>query len=81
MSATEKRPKRATYTIQEAAALLGISERSAYRRAKAQRERCPGATVIELAPGVPAIRVGHRWVVPRARLHAVLGTPVPERSE
>ena len=52
----------ATFSIQEAGALLGIGRNSAY--AAAARG--------EIA-GIPVIRVGGRLVVPRAPLEALLG--------
>lgn len=57
---------RATLTVPEAAELLGIGRNLAYQLAREG----------ELA-GVPVIRVGHRIVVPAARLQAVLGLDRP----
>lgn len=60
----------ATFTIPEAADLLGVSRNSAYAEAQTG----------ELA-GVPVIRVGRRLVVPRVPLEAVLGiTTTPMRN-
>lgn len=52
----------ATFTIPEAAELIGVSRNTAYEEAKTG----------ELA-GVPVIRVGRRLLIPRARLLDVLG--------
>ena len=53
---------KATFTIEEAAELLGISRNSAYAAARSG----------ELA-GVPVIRVGRRMIVPASPLRALLG--------
>ena len=50
---------RRTYTVVEAARILGISRSAAYRAA-ARGE-------------LPSLKVGHRLVVPAARLHELLG--------
>ena len=54
-----------TYTIDEAARLLGISRNSAYEAARRGE--------------LPAIRLGRRILIPRSRLEAMLdradGTP------
>lgn len=49
----------ATMTVEQAAALLGVSRRSAYRAAAAGQ--------------IPTVRVGRRILVPTARLHHMLG--------
>lgn len=49
------------WTIEEAAALLGVGRTTAYGAARAGQ--------------IPAIRVGRRLVVPRAALAALLRTP------
>lgn len=51
--------ERATLTIPEAATLLGLSERSAYKAAQAGE--------------IPARRIGGRWVVPVPLLRIWLG--------
>jgi excisionase family DNA binding protein len=48
-----------TVSVERAGQLLGISRGSAY-----ERVRCGE---------IPAIRLGHRWVVPTARLLQLLG--------
>jgi len=48
-------PRRAAYTVQEAAALLGLSLGSTY-------------TLIR-AGEIPARRMGGRWIVPKQRFH------------
>ncbi len=53
---------RLTYTVDEAAELLGVSRGAAYAAVRAGH--------------VPAERIGRRWVVPCARFHAWLGEPV-----
>lgn len=67
MADDRDRLKRYTYTVPEAAQILGISERTIYRRLEGQGD------LAEIVPGIPAIRVGRRWVVPIAPLHAALG--------
>lgn len=52
-------PPRLTYTVEEAAELLGISRSGAYEAVR--------------AGVIPAERIGRRWVVPRGRLHSWLG--------
>lgn len=59
---------KATYTIAEVAQLLRIGESSAYAAAK--KDGLP----------VPVIKIGGRYVVPRAPLDALLGI-TPEHSE
>ncbi len=62
------RPDRATVTLGEAAALLGIGRSTAYELA--QRDALP----------VPVIRLGRRMVVPRAALDRLLAAerdPIP----
>lgn len=51
----------ATYTVEEAAQLLGIGITAAYRAAR--RGELP----------VPAIKIGSRWVIPRRPLDQLLG--------
>ena len=54
------RPRRsATLTVEEAAGLLGISRGLAYEAARTGQ--------------LPTIRIGHRILVPRARLLELLG--------
>ncbi len=50
---------RATMTVEEAAALLGISRSAAYRAVAAGQ--------------LPTIRLGRRLLVPTAKLEALLG--------
>lgn len=56
-----RRPARATVTVQEAAAILGISRSSAYELVRS------GA--------IPSLRLGHRLVVPREALMAMIDGP------
>jgi len=56
-----------TCTVSEAAMLLGISRGLAYQRALAHG--C-------VAPGVRAIRIGRRWVVPMCDIEANYKTPI-----
>lgn len=51
----------ATYTIAEIASLFGIGKSAAY--AAAQKDELP----------VPVIRIGGRYVVPKAPVDAILG--------
>lgn len=51
--------ERLTYTVDEAARLLGVSRGSAYEAARRGE--------------LPVIRLGRRLVVPRARLEDLLG--------
>lgn len=51
--------ERLTLTVEEAARLLGISRGSAYDAVHAGE--------------LPAVRIGRRLLVPRQRLHALLG--------
>ncbi len=51
---------RLTYTVDEAAQLLGISRNSAYEAAR--------------TGDLPTIRLGRRILVPRSRLEELLGT-------
>ncbi len=51
--------ERGTYTVAEAAKLLGIGRRQAYEATQ--------------TGGIPVIRVGRRVLVPKAALHAMLG--------
>lgn len=50
--------KRATLTIAEAAQVLGISKSLAYKQADEGK--------------IPTIRLGDRWVVPRAQLERLI---------
>lgn len=52
-----------TFTIEQAARLLRVSRSTAYA----------AAATGWLAPGVRVIRVGHRMLVPRVDLEALLG--------
>ncbi|MFC0527225.1 helix-turn-helix domain-containing protein [Phytohabitans kaempferiae] len=54
----EATPTRAVYTVKEAARLLSISVSSAYALVR--------------SGGIPAERLGRRWVIPRNRFHAWL---------
>ena len=56
-----------TYTVEEAAKLLGLSRGSAYAAAK--RGELPGT-----------LRVGRRVLVSKAALHAALGLPEEGRG-
>lgn len=53
----------ATFTVPEAAELIGVSRNTAYTVAAEEGELA----------GVPVIRVGRRLLIPRARLLDVLG--------
>lgn len=54
-------PARATFTVEEAAQMLGISRDQAYRSVKTGE--------------IPALRFGRRIVVPRAKFLAMFGLP------
>ena len=56
--------ERQTYNLAEVAVLLGVSERYVYTLARENR-----------LPGV--VRCGSRWLMPRARLRALLGDVEP----
>jgi excisionase family DNA binding protein len=56
-----------TLTVEEAGRLLGISRGAAYRAAACGQ--------------IPTIRLGRRLLVPRARLHQLLGISSSERPE
>lgn len=59
----------ATYTITEIASLFGIGKSAAY--AAAQKDELP----------VPVIRIGGRYVVPKAPVDALLGIdPEPQEA-
>ncbi len=58
--------ERATLTIEEAARVLGISRKLAYRLAR--------------QGGLPAVRLGRRWVISRAALERLLELPQAERG-
>ena len=64
MSGLTPRQRRLTYTIKEAATLLGISPTHAY--ALVARGEFPCRVV----------KLGRRWVVPRTDLAALLGVPI-----
>ena len=55
-----------TYTIPEVAKLLGISERHAFTSAR--------------RGDLPILRIGHRMVVPKAALQAMLAGAAPDRQ-
>jgi len=69
MNATAERirePATATITVEEAARLLGIGRQTAYRAVWSGQ--------------IPAIRLGTRWVIPRAGLERLLaGDGQPRR--
>lgn len=52
------------YSLGEACALLGISVRTAHRILANGQE--------ELRPGVPAIRIGGRWKIPRRAVDSLM---------
>jgi excisionase family DNA binding protein len=52
--------QRATYTVTEVAAILGLSRANTY--------------ALLAAGSIPAIRLGTRWIIPRYRLHQWLDT-------
>lgn len=69
-SATKKKrrrelPKPLTYTVEQAAALVGVSPDSYYRELN-EGERSGD-------PKVPGMKFRGRWVIPRAHLHRFLG--------
>lgn len=65
------RPPCQTYSVTEAAAMLGVSDDNLYDRLKED-----GAVA-----GVKAIRLGTSWRIPRAPLDAlVAGQPLEEAS-
>lgn len=59
--------RRATYDLVETAEILGVSRASAYRRAQDGE--------------IPAIRLGRRWLVPRAALENMLDPPAGDSDE
>jgi excisionase family DNA binding protein len=59
--------RRATYTIREAADILGISRSTAYESVRTGTFP------------VPVIRIGRRLVISRAAIELVLGTPAIQR--
>jgi excisionase family DNA binding protein len=61
---TSLRDLPATITVTDAADILGISRRSAYRAAAAGQ--------------IPVIKIGRRLLVPTARLLTLLGHPSDE---
>ena len=60
---TSKRLERSTYSVRQAAELLGVSADTAYTQIKAHDELA----------GVPVVRVSGRIVIPAARLDEALG--------
>ena len=63
--------ERATYTVEEAARLLGVSRGSAYEAVRRGT--------------IPALRILNRWVIPRPALEGLLnsvdsGAGTPERN-
>jgi len=58
--------ERATMSVEEAAAILGISRNSAFRAVK--------------AGDLPSIRIGRRVLVPRNRLLRLLDEPTTDDS-
>ena len=58
---------RQTLSVEEAARVLGISRNSAYAAAKSGE--------------LPALRIGRRYVVPRAALERMLEVRVPLQEE
>ena len=56
--------ERQTYNLDEVAALLGVSIRHVYKLA--QEDGLPGV-----------VKCGSRWIMPRTKLWALLGEPVP----
>jgi excisionase family DNA binding protein len=66
-STSEKQPaERAVYTVVEVAQLLSLSRGTAYALVR------DGT--------IPALRLGGRWVIPRARFHAWLDTLDEEQN-
>jgi excisionase family DNA binding protein len=59
MTTETSRNERLTYTVEEAAELLGISRNSAYEAVRKGE--------------IPTIRLGRRILIPRSRLEALLG--------
>ena len=67
VSTSEKQPaERAVYTVIEVAQLLSLSRGTAYALVR------DGT--------IPALRLGGRWVVPRARFHAWLDSLDEEQN-
>jgi excisionase family DNA binding protein len=56
--------ERLTYTVEEAARLLGIGRGTAYEAARTGQ--------------LPTVPIGRRLLVPRHKLHALLGEPDTE---
>lgn len=56
-----------TMTIEEAARTLGVGRSSAYEAAH--------------RGDLPAIRIGHRLLVPRAAIERMLGEPIPGQTK
>lgn len=65
--------RRYTYTVPEVALILGVSERTLYRRLAHQQGQ------VQIAPNIVALRVSNRWVIPSWQVHRVLG--IPEDAE
>lgn len=59
-------PERVTWTIEEAAKLLGVSRAAAYDAAR--------------RGDIPTLRFGRRWVVPRHALEEMLRAAPDERG-
>lgn len=59
--------ERLVLSVEEAAELLGLSRGAAYSGVR--------------SGDIPAVRVGRRWLVPRARLLELLNGHTPERKE
>ncbi|MDQ4119672.1 MAG: helix-turn-helix domain-containing protein [Actinomycetota bacterium] len=59
-------PQPLTYTVDQAAALLGIARGVAYESVRNGE--------------IPATRVGRRWLIPRSRFHAWLDGEAQQRS-
>jgi excisionase family DNA binding protein len=60
LTTPEHKPERATLTVDEAGTLLGLSRSTAYRAVQAGQ--------------LPAIRVGRRWLIPRAAIERLLAS-------
>ena len=60
-------PNRKTLTVEEAAAALGVSRSTAYEAARLY-------LATDGEEGLPVIRLGHRMLVPAARLDRMLGS-------
>jgi excisionase family DNA binding protein len=67
MANISERAPRATFSVDEAGQILGISRSAAFQAAN-NRE-------------IPVIRIGRRLLVPRAALEQLLGGPIPDGLE